>query len=316
MKSASLDWPDCLNVRDLGGLPTVDGRQIAGGALIRSDNLTRLTEAGIKIVRDIRFGRIVDVRSAWECEHFPSLFAGESLHCNRPLARPAGDPYDPALSLEENYVISLDLNPDLFAAAVEAIASAPAGGVVVHCHAGKDRSGTVVALALSVAGVSAEAIANDYAAVSDQMLTHFAELLTAVADPTELQRLAEELSSRPATMIAVLDHLEAKYDSVEGYLRRVGSALMPSAASDPGCSIRPRNRMAAPPPTCHRRTPPRPLLGAPGRGSATDMSCSQRPGCICRTHCVDDRTIRAYRRRSFLGACLARRVRAAARLHR
>jgi hypothetical protein len=38
-----LTWPNCLNVRDLGGLPTSDGRQIGSGALIRSDNLSRLT---------------------------------------------------------------------------------------------------------------------------------------------------------------------------------------------------------------------------------------------------------------------------------
>jgi len=74
-KLTSLEWPDCLNVRDLGGLPSADGRRIAAGALIRSDNLTRLTAAGIDIMREARLGRIVDVRSAAECEHDPSPFA-------------------------------------------------------------------------------------------------------------------------------------------------------------------------------------------------------------------------------------------------
>ena len=220
-KLTSLEWPDCLNVRDLGGLPTADGRRIAAGALIRSDNLTRLTAAGIDIVREARLGRIVDVRSAAECEHDPSPFAGEPLYCNRPVGRP-DDPWDPALSLGQNYVISLDLNPDLFAAGVEAIATASAGGVVVHCHSGKDRSGTIVALALSLAGVPAAAIATDYAAVSDRARAHFADLLTAVEDPTEREHLAEEFSSRPETMSTALDHLEAKYGGVEGYLRRGG----------------------------------------------------------------------------------------------
>lgn len=221
MESMSLAWPDCLNVRDLGGLPTADGRRIASGALIRSDNLTRLTAAGIKIVRETRLGRIVDVRSAAECEHYRSPFTGDPLHCNRPLARP-GDPFDPALSLGQNYVISLDSNPDLLAAAIEAIATAPAGGVLVHCHAGKDRSGNVVALALSLAGVPAEVIAADYAAVSDRMRAHFDEVLAAVEDPTERDQLAEEFSSRPATMIAVQDHLETEYGGAEAYLRRGG----------------------------------------------------------------------------------------------
>ncbi|WP_152361301.1 tyrosine-protein phosphatase [Microlunatus speluncae] len=219
--SQILDWPDCINVRDLGGLATAGGGRIAAGALIRSDNLTRLTEAGIKIVREAGIGRILDLRSAAECEHDPSPFAGEALHCNRILARP-DDPWDPALRLGENYVINLDLNPDLYAAAVEAVATAPAGAVVVHCHSGKDRSGTVVALALSLAGVSAEAIAADYAAVSEQTRALFNEWLAAATDPTEREQLAEELSSRPETMIAMLDHLDSGYGGTEAYLRRGG----------------------------------------------------------------------------------------------
>jgi protein tyrosine/serine phosphatase len=221
MKPASLDWPDCLNARDLGGLPTADGRRIAAGALIRSDNLTRLTAAGVGMVRAAGVTRIVDVRSPGECEHDPSPFTGESLYCNRPLFRP-DDPWDPALSLGQNYINGLDLNPDLFGAAVKAIANAPAGGVVVHCHSGKDRSGTIVAIALSLAGVPAETIAADYAAVSDRMRALFAEWIAAVEDPTGRDQLAEELSSRPATMITVLDHLHAEYGGTEGYLRRGG----------------------------------------------------------------------------------------------
>lgn len=220
-KPMSLDWPDCLNARDLGGLPTADGRRIATGALIRSDNLTRLTAAGIAIVQAAGLGRIVDVRSSGECAHDPSPFAGESLYCNRAVGRP-DDPWDPALSLGQNYVISLDLNPDLFAAAVEAIATAPAGGVVVHCHSGKDRAGTIVALVLSLAGVPVDAIAADYAAVSDRLRAHFADLLGGIDDPPERARLAEELSSRPETMIATLEHLEAKYGGVDAYLRHGG----------------------------------------------------------------------------------------------
>ncbi len=220
-KPAILDWPDCLNVRDLGGLPTGDGRRIRVGALIRSDNLTRLTAAGITLVREQRLGRIVDVRSPEECVHDPSPFAGDPLHCNRPLNRP-DDPWDPAASLGQNYVINLDRHPDLYAAAVEAVATAPTGAVVVHCHSGKDRSGMIIALALSLAGVPAELIAADYGAVSDRMRALFAEWVAAVSDPTERDQLTEELSSRPETMITVLDHLQHQYGGAEGYLQHGG----------------------------------------------------------------------------------------------
>jgi len=79
-----------------------------------------------------------------------------------------------------------------------------------------------VALALSLAGVSAEVIATDYAAVSDRMRAHFVELLAATEDPAARDELAEELSSRSATMITVLDHLDAKYGGAEAHLRQGG----------------------------------------------------------------------------------------------
>ncbi|WP_020580080.1 tyrosine-protein phosphatase [Actinopolymorpha alba] len=214
-------WPNCLNVRDLGGLPTSDGRQISAGALIRSDNLTRLTEAGVKAVREAFVSRIVDVRSPQECAAYPSPFTNDPIHHNMPLSKP-GDTYDPTLSIDQDYIVMLDRNPDLLAAAVGAIADAPPGGVVVHCHAGKDRAGNVVALALSLAGVGAESVAADYAILDDRMRNHFDEQLALINDPTERSQLAESFTARPETMLAVLKHLDDRYGGVEPYLRLGG----------------------------------------------------------------------------------------------
>lgn len=216
-----LTWPNCLNVRDLGGLPTSDGRQIAAGALIRSDNLSRLTDAGVTAVREASVSRIIDVRTPPECDGDPSPFATDPLYRNMPLYN-ADDPYDPTLSLEQNYMAMLDLHPELLAAAVGAIADAPTGAVVVHCHAGKDRSGNVVALALSVAGVPAQSVAADYAFLDDRMRDHFAEQLALINDPNERSQLAESFTARPETMLAVLQHLEDQYGGAEAYIRQGG----------------------------------------------------------------------------------------------
>jgi protein tyrosine/serine phosphatase len=216
-----LQWPNCLNVRDLGGLPTSDGRRIAAGALIRSDNHTRLTRAGVEAVRKASVSRIIDVRTPPECDGDPSPFATDPVYRNMPLYN-ADDPYDPSLSLDRQYVAMLDLHPELFAAAVGAIADAPPGGVVVHCHAGKDRSGNVVALALSLAGVPAEAVAADYAVSDDRMRDNFAEQLALIDDPAERSQLAESFTARPETMLVVLKHLEDRYGGVEPYLRQGG----------------------------------------------------------------------------------------------
>ena len=218
-----LTWPNCLNVRDLGGLPTRDGRRIAAGALIRSDNLSRLTQAGVTAVRQASVSRIIDVRTTPECEGDPSPFAADPVYRNLPLYHP-DDPYDPSLSIELAYMAMLDLRPGMIAAAVGAIADAPTGAVVVHCHAGKDRAGSVVAIALSVAGVPAESVAADYAVLDDRMRAHFAEQLALVGDPVERSQLAESFTARPETMLAVLAYLEDRYGGAEGYLRHGGLA--------------------------------------------------------------------------------------------
>jgi protein tyrosine/serine phosphatase len=217
----SLSWPNCLNVRDLGGLPAGDGHRIRTGALIRSDNLSRLTEQGVAAVRAAGVSRIVDVRNPAECEFDPSPFRADPMYRNQPLYRET-DTFDPALTLAQDYIVLLDHNPDLLAAAVGAIADAPAGGVVVHCHAGKDRSGNVVALALGVVGVPADAIAADYAALDDRMAEHFAGQLDLVADRTERAQLAESFSARPETMLALISHLNDRYGGAEPYLRHGG----------------------------------------------------------------------------------------------
>ena len=216
-----LDWPNCLNVRDLGGLPLRTGGRTRAGWLIRSDNLSRLTPAGVEAVRRAGVRRIVDVRSPGECEGDPSPFTGEASYSNLPLAR-EGDLYDPALPLDQDYGVMLDRRPELFAAAVAAIADAPDGAVVVHCHAGKDRSGNVVALTLGLAGVTTEAIVADYATVSDRLRRVFDEQLALVDDEVARDRLAESFTARPETMLAVVRHVEESYGGVESYLRRGG----------------------------------------------------------------------------------------------
>src|SRR5699024_685715 len=79
---------------------------------------------------------------------------------------PLQDPHYPRNNdgdtLPEVYAYMLDRNPGLFATAMEQLADAPPGAVVIHCHAGKDRTGVVAALALTLAGVGFQAIGTDY----------------------------------------------------------------------------------------------------------------------------------------------------------
>jgi protein-tyrosine phosphatase len=216
-----LDWPDCLNARDLGGTPARDRARIRTGALVRTDSHERLTPEGVAMVHAYGVSRIIDLRRELECTTNPSPFAGSALYLNLPVQDPA-DPDNEQLALADIYQTMLDIRPTLFAEAVRAIADAPAGAVVVHCAGGKDRTGMVVALALSVVGVAPEAIAADYALTEDRLRAINAAFLAGITDP-EFREIVERLQpTPPENMLKVLKHLDSRYGGVEPYLLRHG----------------------------------------------------------------------------------------------
>jgi len=212
-----LEWPGLANVRDLGGLP-VNGGIIREGALIRSDSLTRLTDPDT--LRDAGVTRIVDLRRPNESpEDHP--FADDEMYVNLPVEDPA-DPKNATSTMGALYLEMLDARPDLFAAALGAIADAPPGAVVVHCAAGKDRTGLVAGLALSVAGVEPEAVAADYALTADRLAPYVEHELGKIEDERQRAYFRQHTSTPAEFMTAVLEHLEDKYGGAEAYLRSGG----------------------------------------------------------------------------------------------
>jgi protein-tyrosine phosphatase len=186
-----LDWPNCTNVRDVGGLDTVDGRRTRMEALIRSDSPHLLTPAALDAVRSSGIRRILDLRWAFEVANDPSPFAADPIYRHAPLLN---DELDYEI-VEDTYGPMFDHNKPRVATAFRALADAPAGGVLVHCHGGRDRTGGLVALALAVAGVPTEAIAAEFALTAD---------------------------TEAVTMLNTFEHLNARYGGVIGYLDDIG----------------------------------------------------------------------------------------------
>ena len=186
-----LDWPACRNARDLGGLPTQDGGLIRGGALLRSDDHAAMTPAAVAAVRAAGVSRVVDLRRPRELAALPSPFAADPIYAHVPMLPDKIDYEHP----DDSYGPLLDHNKERVAAAFRAVAEAPPGAVVVHCRGGRDRTGILVALALTVAGVGPERVAEDYA-------------------------LTE--GSPAGNMLKTLAHAEQVYGGVESYLRGAG----------------------------------------------------------------------------------------------
>lgn len=226
IETRQLHWPDCQNARDLGGLPTLNGGRIRSMALIRTDNHDRLTSAGVNLLRDSGVKRIVDLRSVWEAERFPSPFRHAPEYVNCPLLDESDEHgqhlFAQASTNLEIYTIMLERYARLIADAVTAIADAPAGGVVIHCHAGKDRTGLIAALALSVVGVAPSLIAEDYAVTDTCLSQHYAMELNAITDVAKRERLRSFQNSRPETMLQTLAFLQNGFGGVAPYLRGAG----------------------------------------------------------------------------------------------
>jgi protein-tyrosine phosphatase len=226
LETRRLNWPDLQNARDLGGLPTGDGGRIRSMALIRTDNHDRLTSEGVAMLRESGVKQIVDLRSSWEAEKYPSPFKLEPEYVNQPLLNEADEHgqtlvYQAKTNLEI-YKVMLKRYEILIGKAVTAIAEAPVGGVVIHCHAGKDRTGLITALALSIAGVEPSVIAEDYAATDVFLAEHYAAELNAAKDDSTREYLQSFQNSSPEVMLETLGFLEKKFGSITAYLLNSG----------------------------------------------------------------------------------------------
>jgi hypothetical protein len=151
-------------VRDLGGLPAADGRVTRFGAVVRADSPDRLSPAGWGALREYGIRTVVDLRN--EGEYGPDhpvetvRLPLDGVDEDRAFWERWGT--GPQFGTPLYYRPHLDRFPERSARVISAIASAPAGGVLVHCVGGRDRTGQIAMLLLALAGVAPELIAADY----------------------------------------------------------------------------------------------------------------------------------------------------------
>jgi protein-tyrosine phosphatase len=239
-----LAWEGLANARDLGGYPAAGGRETRWGAVVRSDSLAALTDAGRAALAAYGVRAVVDLRLPDELARHPNPYATPGDHAiaytNVSILDPAaGFPPD-TLTLADNYLWSLDRFAGLVAAAVSAVATAPEGGVLVHCAAGKDRTGLISALLLGLVGVADGTIAADYALTAELLRPRDQEWLEhGPGERADREALAARFAPTAEVMLAVLDGLRRRYGGVEQYLAAAGVS--------PADLDRLRDRLLAPP---------------------------------------------------------------------
>lgn len=214
--------PGLFNLRDLGGYPT-QGGTVPWRTLFRSDALHQLDVGGVDALVSLGLRTVIDLRTHIEAEIAPSpidQLAARSVH----ISILGGDLPSLPLELDAIYQHFVDECGGAIADAIKVLCDERAYPALVHCSAGKDRTGVVVAMVLAVLGVPDELIAADYALSASYLdLEHTAAIGQLQAGTGLGEKLTSGLlGSPPELILGALARARAAYGSVEGYLRAHG----------------------------------------------------------------------------------------------
>jgi protein-tyrosine phosphatase len=212
------------NVRHVGGYATTDGRTTKPYTLIRGDALHGLDDEGRAHLRALSVRTVIDLRRDTERESHPDLLDDVGARIvNLPLfeaERGAGATGDLELTLDGIYRMLVEDRGSAIAAVIRELAAPGALPAVVHCSVGKDRTGVIIALVLSVVGVPDEVIALDFAATGLFLSDEHRQVMIAMISGygMEESQAAQLMSSDPVLITEVLASVRRHHGSVASYL--------------------------------------------------------------------------------------------------
>jgi protein-tyrosine phosphatase len=227
-RERALPFRSVANFRDIGGYACGERGTVRWGAVYRAGVLDGMDEVDRDTYLNLGVRTVFDLRSDDECAARPSVDGAHRIEISSRPPTPTTTPTVPIVEsgplpdLREVYVGMLDHGRDGFAQLFTTLARHDALPAVIHCHAGKDRTGMVVALLLEVIGVDRELVLDDYEispplTESDGATTE--RLLAYGYEPAAAAAML--VASRPA-MTAALEHLDDRYGGAIEYLRRAG----------------------------------------------------------------------------------------------
>jgi hypothetical protein len=234
--SRLLSWDGCLNVRDLGGHPVGGGGATRFGRVVRADSVRKLSDDGWEALVAYGIRTVVDLRLPAERDedppddlpvevvHAPFVRDREQAEWDEihAIGAAAGD--DHVAGTRDVYLALLASSGEEVAAALTAVAAAPEGGVLVHCHAGKDRTGLLTALLLDLAGAERRSIAYDYALSGKMLAQMLADWVDEAPDEPERARRTRLSATPAAAMLDVLAELDTRYGGSRRFLLEGGAA--------------------------------------------------------------------------------------------
>jgi protein-tyrosine phosphatase len=238
MPSISVPLQNASNLRDLGGWPTTDGRTVKTGLIFRAPALSNLSAQDATTVAGLGLRTVCDLRGVREAAANPVHLAGATrlaLSIEPSVGAGLRDILRTGLAsghigagdmlelLREAYRAYALLSFDRYRAIFAALLDQEGAPLLLHCSAGKDRTGFGSALILTALGVGWGHVMEDYLATNTLWRREIASNFELPADVKDVL-----LSAHETLLVSAFDAVRAEYGSVDAYLERA-IALDPAA---------------------------------------------------------------------------------------
>lgn len=232
-ESRLLGLTSVANLRDIGGYVTTDGKRVRRGLVLRGASLANLSDAEAAQLAEMGLKVVCDLRTPQEIALAPDRVPPGAQYWHVPMLQLENRwreaacmvliPHYLGTLTRQIYINMVDKQRHHLAMLYRAWMQPENLPTLVHCSAGKDRTGVVVALLLRVLGVPEEVVLADYSHTND-FFEYIRELSTDLIAGLRRLGLRQEditplLIADPANLEATLRHIDAAYGGVEGYFR-------------------------------------------------------------------------------------------------
>jgi len=238
MEKGNPYFSSVLNFRDIGGVKATDGRSLRKGIIYRSANPDRITRKDIKNLYNLGIRTIIDLRAPYEYKKRKKVIEKvEVISMPLDFERKTREKLYPYLFRKNSedkiseisnslYVDIIDGAVEVFRQFAEILLSPDRLPVLIHCQAGKDRTGILSALIQLLMGVEREIIVSDYLKSNDALLPYFRRRLIARKIITlgyfPASTILFAISVKENNIKTVLDRVQEHYGGPEAYLAASG----------------------------------------------------------------------------------------------
>ncbi len=217
-----------INIRDIGGYTGIDGRKIKWRKVIRSEELAHLSDKDVDYFAALRLKHVFDFRNAAKSErqadrlpktaeyHLLPIFSGDDMGLDRDFTQPGVvDEF-----MRQIYKIQTEERAQCFAEVLKYLTESSEYPILYHCTNGKDRTGFMTYLILSILGVKEEVILSDYTLTNLTFDESYNLLGNIMSEELGIENyhLWEFYGVKPDWLKISMDYVKSNFGNVETYL--------------------------------------------------------------------------------------------------